>query len=79
MRRFFAVFAAALVVAGAAVAAVARQKSDPPRPTMASLTPAYVQAARYWSARGLVPARLSPPTTASLMNAYVQAAAVWHH
>jgi hypothetical protein len=69
MKRVLAVFAVALVAAGVALAAATRQESAGP-PTTASLMPAYVQAAKYWSARSPVPAI---PTTASLMPAYAQA------
>jgi hypothetical protein len=80
MKRSLFVLAVALVAAGVAVAAVTRRGPAGP-PTAASLTPAYVQAAKYWSTgpslEGGSPARAatqSPPTTSSLMDAYVQAA-----
>jgi hypothetical protein len=75
MKRFIVAVAVALVGAGVAVAAVTvREPAGPP--TTASLVPAYVQAAKYWSA-GSRAATQSPPTTSSLMDAYVQAARQW--
>jgi hypothetical protein len=82
MKRFLAAAAVALVAAGVAVAAVGRHDSADP-PTTASLMPAYVEAAKYWSTRspgGDAPAAAtsqSPPTTSPLMDAYVQAARQW--
>jgi hypothetical protein len=82
MKRFLFVLAVALVAAGVAVAAVIRQEPARP-PTTASLMPAYVQAAKYWSTRSSVegksPARAATKSspTASLMDAYVQAARQW--
>ena len=75
MKRFIVAVAVALVVAGVAVAAVTRREPANP-PTTASLMPAYVQAATYWST-GSPAATPSPPTTSSLMDAYVQAARLW--
>ncbi len=49
-------------------------------PTKASLTNAYVEAAKYWQSRPVSVASglpATPPTTASLMNAYVEAAQYW--
>jgi hypothetical protein len=77
MKRTLVVFVAALVAAGVALAAVTRQDAAAGLPTTASLMPAYVQAAKYWSARTPASAIPSPPTTASLMPAYVQAGKVW--
>jgi hypothetical protein len=75
MKRFILAVAVALVVAGVAVAAVTRREPATP-PTAASLMPAHVQAAKYWSSRS-PGATQSPPTTSSLMDAYVQAARQW--
>jgi hypothetical protein len=72
MKRVLVVFVAAFIAAGVALAAVKQHDAAGP-PTSASLMPAYVQAAKYWSDRPARPAIASPPTTASLMPAYAQA------
>jgi hypothetical protein len=63
MRRLVCIAVVALIVSGMAVAAQAGSSISRP-PTTASLMPAYVQAAKYWQARGLAMSRRSAGKTA---------------
>jgi hypothetical protein len=66
----------ALVATGVGLAA-ATGSSETKSPTTASLTPAYVQAAKYWQHHHI---RYATATrTASLTPEYVQAAKYWQH
>jgi hypothetical protein len=66
----------ALVATGVGLAA-ATGSSETKSPTTASLTPAYVQAAKYWQHHHIHSA--TDTRTASLTPEYVQAAKYWQH
>ena len=85
MKRLIGLVTVVLIGAVLAIAATTRtttRSTGTHPPTKASLTDAYVAAAKYWQNRPVsAPSAPSvkPPTTASLMDAYVEAAKYWQN